>query len=812
MDVKRTYPSLLGGVSQQTEDIRGQDTMWEQINVFPDPIRGLTRRWPQQYLDSIPLAPDLVPVEFRKQFAYSAAGREYLLSYRYQVKGPYFGGSVFAADLTGEVMLPVIANGADVGLLDTGGVSAVTALGRFVLLAGNTMTPTFTATEQWTPEENQKRHVVWVRGGAYSRVFQLSLIRGNQKFTVSYTTRSASYPLALDTSDILPTDPEYSKKVNDRTNAYNTQVTRWAGEALADAAPSNIAERLAIELRVSGFLSPGSTVEVLGSTVCITDPSVEEVEADDGGDGSLIRAVGNGVGAPELLSTIAWPGKVVRVRPTNDAGGQVFYLKAVAKDRSTGAFTEVSWEECPGVLYQITRAFAVGVAHAGNFYVSTDLAWLEAQIGEPVPRFIASVTGDAASTPPPKFLSRRITALGVFQDRLLVGAGNTIIASRPGDYFNFFRGSLLTLTAGDPAEFQVIGGEDDTMRGMLIYDRSLIINGDRRQYVIDGRTAFSAVTPSATVFSNIPGTGDVTPITAGNFMFFAKGDAGSTSVHQVQPGQIEQSPVVVELTENVWDYVEGRPTLLAGNNTPDAVFVCTDSIEQAREIYQGGTVYCFFYRDIPGQGRVMANWGKWRVGGVNIAVYPRDGYLYLMQELSASDQTETRVSLTKIKISGELSELPYLDYLWDSLGGPNGSAFTNVLGVPAASAGIGNGPLAWGYDGQLNSSSGRFRGYVNPTILVPTSPIMRSQTDNLLIHGDTTVMTMDAVLNDTSGVQYSFSLNRQGDDASAYGETYVGLPDAGSPVWSQPTYPDPGDIPLPSPGWPGPWSSTEDSE
>ncbi len=616
--ITAAYPALNGGVSQRPERALRLNYLRAQLNMIFDPVVGLTRRPGMQAKDDLDLTATVTGAEnpalleaatladaslFRTHTAF--LGEDQLtVHYRTGARpvNSLFGfsgaaSSVVVVNQTSNTVLPVPTRKSTDAVLDAlfaGGVSAVTSVGDLVVLAGNTVTPSVVESFPWAEPDNQRRHVVWVRGGAYSRAFKLSMIRGNQRFTIEYTTRDASLPKLLDTSDLLPTDPDYSKKVSDRTNAYNSEATAWIAAALSDIAPENIASKLAAGVEQSGFLSPGSTVAVQGPNVVINDPTIEEVESDDGGDGNLMRAVGNVVGAPELLTVVGYPGKIVKVRPGNSERGDVFYLKARAKDGSMNEYTSVTWEEAAGEVSTPDTLFVYLTVSGGQPYISSDLAWINTQTGRSYPLPTASVSGDLISNPAPEFFGSKVTALGVFKDRLIVTKANGYVASsRTGDYLNFFRQSAVTVVETDPVSFTVIGAEGDTVRHTVSYDQNLVLVGESRQYALPDRAAFVPGSAGAAKFSAVAGMETVRPVVVGDALFYAKFNNGFGSVHTLRPGRIVESPQEHDVTEAVNNLIDSQPLEVVAMATPDLAFLRT----------AGGEVFAVDYFHVDGEQR-----------------------------------------------------------------------------------------------------------------------------------------------------------------------------------------------------------------
>jgi hypothetical protein len=751
--VNKAYPTLLGGVSQQAPENRRPGQHWEQTNFVSDPVRGLVRRPGTLYVgesaapgDGV-LGPNHAINQGWKAIDFRVAGKEYALFAPHQNNGvSYEENPAFCLNKTDNAIVPVevrsivedAAENERLTDLFAGGISASVAVGRYLFLAGAGLTPSYTTTEQWDTPDNQSRFVVWVRNGGYSKKFRIALIRGNRKYWVEYTTLSASYPLPLDTSDLVTDDPDYIKKVNDRTNQYNAAVTQWIGRALEDALPTNVAEKLAYELQISGFLAPDAIVEVKGSTICITDDTIEEIEVDDGADNSSIRGVGNAVGAPELLSTIAYPGKVVQIRPNANTEGNVFYLRARAKDQSTGAFTAVTWEEAPGTLFTPTQALAWVTVEGGVCYIATRASILAAMSGLTVADYIPSECGDIDSSAPPDFLTNGITGLGLFQDRLIIESGPTFFSSRPGDYLNWFRASVLSVQANDPVSFVAIGGEDDTLRNNIIYDRNLVVFGDKKQYLIDGRKALEPRSASATIMSSYPDANDAAPLLLGNFLFYGKsvGD-GIATLNQLAPGAIAESPESYEVSAVLEDYLTGRPWDMRASTSPDAVYFRTDTEKQ--------TIFVYSFLDSANrQERQFEAWYKIKFDtrlGTLAGMSLHDGFLY-MGFFRDTDSFDYRFVVDRLPLNTK-TDLPYLDSMRPYTNGqPMSSPFFVTVADRAGSY----------YSEPL---FGDYEGIEIEAFITPTSPMMTDRDGNPVLIGRLTVSNLELSLKDAGGIGVS---------------------------------------------------------
>lgn len=666
--VSGSYASVVRGVSEQVPQDRRPGQHFEQVNMISDPVRGLARRHGSILQDEKVVASYVEATHNKwledtarhKVFTFFVGGVEYDIVYRSKPDTGSSGQDAFAWAFNKDTrkIVPVVL-GSDplVASLVSGGVSAIVNVGKYLFLAGNTVVPSYAAVDKWAEVSNTRKMVVWFRGGAYSRNFTVTLTHTNgTKISKSYKTVSSSYQTLLSTSDILSTDPEYQKKVNDRVNAYNAEVNKWIGTAAADITPENIAEKLR-----ALFAAEGVACSVVAGTLCFDDLNYKEVSVDDGGDGSLARAVGGQVANIDLVSGVHYPGKIVRVRPKKNNGKDALYLMAVAKDNSSN-WTEVTWKEVAGYEMTPQAVFGIGTVKNETLYIGGTSASLTSLTGDPTPQFKVNEVGDDITSPLPYFMGKKIDYLGLFQDRLVVGSGAVLFFSRPGDYFNWFKSSVLSVADDDPVELYALGSEDDTIKTSTTYDRNLLLFGRRKQYTVNGRSPLSPKSASIVVISSHEDAVDADPINSGNFVFYSKTRSGVTSVHQIQMGSLADSPESFNISQQLDLYIQGEPVELVAVTAPNAILLRTTAARN--------NLYTYAYLDTAtGAERLFDSWSKWewdiRLGSiVGLSRHDGDVLVYLLRTGKDKDGNEkVWFACDRFVLDTTLSSYPYADSL-----------------------------------------------------------------------------------------------------------------------------------------------------
>lgn len=765
---KRTgsYDSLIRGVSEQVAHDRLPGQHWAQTNMISDPVRGLARRHGSVMLDErlIPstelTAATQEDASNFKEVGVSIAGTQYSLLYRPTAKpvGSTLPGVICIDKDAGSIM-DVAVDPTDAAALSAieGGLSSVTAVGRFVVAAVRDRVTTFTTSDKLAATNTSS--VVWVKGGAYSRNFTVNCYPASGPVvTVTYKTMPSYYPGTLDTSDILTSDPDYQKKVNDRTHAYQTAVNQHIGDAAADIQPESIAENLRLLL-----VAQSITVVRVGSHLLITGPI--NVTSDDSGDGSFMKAVAVEVETASDLSDRHVVGKVVRVVPrqTGTAVSPSFYLKAEAKTEGLSGMQEVVWRETAGFEYTPTFVFLLGAIVDDTMYLASTAALLEAASGlTDVPTFLPSSAGDAESSPKPAFLGEAVSYLRAFQDRLMIVSKAVVFLSRSGDYFNFFRASALTLADDDPIEVFAEGSEGDVITEGVQLDRSLLLFGQKQQYALPGREAVFPRNAFVAVQSAHEDATAAPPTASGSLVFFAQQRSNRLTIQQMQTGAYADSFDTFDVSTQLDGYMSGTPRQILALTSPAMLFIRT------KEDPNGLFVYS--YLDSPGQTeRLFDSWSRWEWDsslGVLVGASTSDSTLLTLTLRNGA--AGVALVLDQFSRESRLSAAPYLDSMrsWPAaqVGGSiqpgwSGEAATAIalgedagvyrlVGRPLADAAVLVADIPVAADVAVVGTL--FEGEVEPT-----APYIRTREGRAILDSRLTVTKLVVTVADTSALRTS---------------------------------------------------------
>ena len=668
--VSGAYPSLSRGVNQQPFEARLDGQHGEQVNMWSDPVHGLSRRRGtimQYCATDNPHGPsyhqlsDTQKKELRDFYAsyrtvpYVTDGLELQVHYPTKptppwMRSPYVGGSG-GIKVTRKIQGATgLQPGADVEQVGTGvyteaehtathdaihkGISAACQVGRYMLFMPNNTDFTVPAeTDTWASEQNNSV-ALEIRVGVPNRTYRIIAALDGNTYGWTYTTPSSAYGGTLTTADIPASDPEYQKKVNDRVNSYNTAVTQWITAAAYQTRPTYIAMQLAAQMTAQLSALGGLVYqEENGIILQLNNGRAVNFALTDSADGSGVAMAEKTVTSISALPRFHKANKVVRIKP--ERGDASFYVRAVGQ---AGSY-QVRWEECPStsqaaiqnpMLVMAVKNPPAAVARVGVACATpSGLAYLASNkvLNDPtvlnLPGFNGRQVGDPDSSPQPRFFGKQVSWMGMFQDRLCIAAGNTIDMSEVGNYFNFFRTQTLTVPDSDPVSVYALGSETDTIRHSVIFDRSLLLFGDNQQYSIDGRNPVTPSTSTIIQSSAIEDATDCPPVQGGSLVFFGKRREGSAEIFQMEVGDVADTSNFTGLGLQLSDYLPGMPAQLLYVASPSTLFVRVSEAPHS--------IFVFRFIDQNRQ-RVLDSWSRFDYHpafGLIFGMFYHDDALYL---------------------------------------------------------------------------------------------------------------------------------------------------------------------------------------
>lgn len=406
--------------------------------------------------------------------------------------------------------------------------------------------------------------------------------------------------------------------VRPTATSTNSATVLQASQILADI-------KTAIDSTTTGF-----TTEIIGNGIYVTCARPFTVSTSEA---QLMNVFTDQVNNITRLPTQCKDGYLVKV--INSAVEEDdYYLKFVVKQGNTtktgalinqtgvaqtsGTVTSVGegvWQETvkPGIKTSInysTMPHQLVRTPDGSFIVSP-VEWED------------RLVGDDKSNPVPSFVGSYIQGMALFRNRLILLTDENVVMSRPGDYFNFFAETAITVTAKDPIDIAVGSTKPAALRSAYPTKSGLIVFSDSEQfYIYTDNDVLGPTSARISSLSNYKYNGKTQPVGLGTSIAFL-GDTGKNSaMYEIvdipsnnEAKIIEQSKIVSSLLPDTIDQI-------ISTKDNSALFLGTTGSNE---------VWVFRYFET-GEKRIQGAWFRWELTGTLLQhFFLYDGYYVVLK-------------------------------------------------------------------------------------------------------------------------------------------------------------------------------------
>lgn len=562
MRVDGSIKSLIQGVSQQPPRTRLPGQCTAQENMTSNPVDGLSRRPPLEWVA------DLFDGADEAQYYYFDQGGD---SKFIVVALP---DEIRVYDLDGnQKTVTEEDNGFD--YLD-GSPLAFTTLDNKTFVANKTKECAMVAND--FADFRDFGCLINIRGGAYARKFEATISYNATTPTGTPTTLTASF-----------TTPDGS------VVAHGAQI-----------ATDYIANQLktALDTADSGNVFSFS---IVSDIIYITwnGPRTDRftVAVSDGMGGGNIVAVNNQVLTTSQLPKYAPHNYHVSVTGDGNASADDWYLVFTAFEDAAGNVpatgagfgragewveTVKNQTEYKVDLATMPHVLEYDAVNDEFFFYPGD--WAGRQVG------------DTESNANPSFIGRTIEDLGYFQGRLVTLSGPAVIMSRTNNPFDFWIESATGQSDSDAIDIESTAKGVTRMLKVIPYNRDLVIFADNAQFIVFGRNSLTPTNSSLVLTTSFESNLAATPVPASRNLFFAINYGPFTGIREFYTEGSQDINDSRPITQHVLKYMPGHVRLLASTSNFDTLLVQTDA--DARNLY----VYEYIW---VASEKLQSSWSRW---------------------------------------------------------------------------------------------------------------------------------------------------------------------------------------------------------
>ena len=348
-------------------------------------------------------------------------------------------------------------------------------------------------------------------------------------------------------------------------------------------------------------------VTQLGNVIAIRNaqrvPFEIQVSDDLGGDGLDLTYFE--VSEEEELPSICRHGHVVRVIGHAREQADDYYLQFVADKADSSQLRHGRWEECVGfdtAKGVVSETLPVMLQRNFKSDGSKEFRLKHCSWNN-------RIAGDKHTNPTPSFVGNFINDIFLFKNRLGFLAGENVILSEAGEYFNFFRNTVASFLDSAPIDVTLSSEKVSTLHSALTYADRLILFSRSQQFSLQGSQYLSPKTVNVTPTTDFLNTG-VKPVLSGNSVFFAfpRTNFGGVAEYFLSKEQLD-SLEAQDITAHVPKYIKGNVIKMTTCSSENVMAVLTDDTGS-------GKIYVYKYFTNNGQ-KVQSAWFTYTTGDSN---------------------------------------------------------------------------------------------------------------------------------------------------------------------------------------------------
>lgn len=217
--------------------------------------------------------------------------------------------------------------------------------------------------------------------------------------------------------------------------------------------------------------------------------------------------------------------------------------------------------------------------------------------------------GDDETNPYPSFIGQALTDVFFFRNRLGFLAGENVILSESGAYFNFFPPSVAVTADSDPIDVAVSANRVSILKYAVPFAEELLLWADQNQFVLGADGILSPTSVKLDLTTEFEVVDNARPFGIGRNVYFMSERSDFTSVRRYYAVQdVSAVRDAEDVTAHVPRYIPNGVHGVNGSGTENFLSVITHGAPH--HIY----LYKFLYKE---EQVYQQAWGHWDLGEGN---------------------------------------------------------------------------------------------------------------------------------------------------------------------------------------------------
>lgn len=210
--------------------------------------------------------------------------------------------------------------------------------------------------------------------------------------------------------------------------------------------------------------------------------------------------------------------------------------------------------------------------------------------------------GDNESSPVPSFVGQKITDIAFYRNRLVLAAGQNVVLSRSGSFFNFWRQSVLNVLDDDPIDVEVANAKVSNIHAIVAYNKQLLLFSGETQFSLNSTDTLTPSTVKIDVSTNFDVSTLCHPVALGANVYFPTNTSRYAALREYYTEQNAVTDNAANITSHIPSYIPNSIIKITGSGTSEMLFCLSSG---ARNVLY---VYKYFFQ---GNEKKQSSWSRW---------------------------------------------------------------------------------------------------------------------------------------------------------------------------------------------------------
>jgi len=215
--------------------------------------------------------------------------------------------------------------------------------------------------------------------------------------------------------------------------------------------------------------------------------------------------------------------------------------------------------------------------------------------------------GDEDTCPSPGFVGKTINDVTFFKNRLGFLSGESVMLSRSGSFFDFWRATATTLLDDDPIEVASAETNVSVLRHAVAFSDRLLLFADQVQMSLMGNELLTPKTASIRPATSYSVSRKARPVSNGDTLFFPVDRGQFSMIREYRFDSDTGQATAEDITGHVPQYIKGATLKMAASTHEDILVLKAESDE--------ATLYVYKYYWANNQ-KLQSSWSTWTFPGV----------------------------------------------------------------------------------------------------------------------------------------------------------------------------------------------------